>query len=394
MTSTDAPGDDTAPDAASSSAAAPAAPPAAPGPPPPTGAPRDSVPPAAAFPPAPRKRRRLGFILGLSLGGFGVLLIAAVSIVVGVLSAQHAPSASVDRFLNALEKGHARAAVAQLSPAPIASTTLMKDSVYEHVTNRVTRHQILSTTTHGSRSVVTVRLTTKSGSFRQAFTLVTHRKAFLWDVWTVDGSSFPVIQLVAELPKGLGVTMDDVEIQKEESDFDAYLALPGDYTFALDGDTSLVTTSARSVTVRSFTGNHSVTLQPRLTDDGVAAARAVVDAFLDSCVAQPVLAPTGNCGFAIINDEPGVTVDNIQWSIKQRPVVEFGAWNDGVWDVKTDTAGSFEMNAEGHLGSAHGEVDGLIDDYDVQGFVAMVDADHLIFHSGYKGDDANTTPNA
>ena len=353
-----------------------------------------SADPAESSASAPRTRGRLGLILGLSLGGFGVLVIAAIGITVGVLSAQHAPGASVDRFLTAVEKGHPSAAIAQLSPAPIANTSLMKNSVYEHVTDRVTRHQILSTTTHGSRSVVTVRLVTKRGSFTQAFRLVTHRKALIWDVWTVDGSSFPVIQLIAELPKGLGVTMDDVEIQKETSDFDAYLALPGDYTFAFDGDTSLVTASARTVTIRSFTDQATVTLQPRLTDDGVAAARAAVDAFIDSCVAQRVLAPTGNCGFEIINDEPGVTIDHIQWSIKQRPVVEFGAWDDGVWRVKTDTAGSFEMNAEGHLGSAHGEVDGLIDDYDVRGYIAMVDADHLIFNSGYEGDNANRTPNA
>jgi hypothetical protein len=357
-------------------------------PPPPVGAPRDVTPPAP-----PRTRGRLGLILGLSLGGAGVLIIAALVSVFAVLSAQHAPSASVDRFLTALEKGHSTAALAQLSPAPTANHALVDDAVYEHVTNRVTKHRILSTTTHGSRSVVTARLMTKSGSFTQTFTLVTHKKSLLWDIWTVDGSAFPVIHLADDRPKNLNVTVDGVAIQKDGSQLDEFVALPGTYRFAVDGDTSLVTADAHSVTIGSFEARKSVTLQPRLTNDGIAKAREAVDAFLDACIAQPVLAPVGNCGFEIINDEPNVSIDGIQWSIKQRPVVEFAAWQDGAWTVKTDTAGSFEMNAEGHLGSAHGEVGGIIDDYDVQGYVSLDDSGRLVFTSDYKGDDANT-PNA
>lgn len=372
-------------------------------PPPPSGAPRDVVPPAPptapdavaslATPEPQRPRRRLGLILGLALGGAGVLVIAAVAIVAAVLTAQHAPSASVDRFLTAVEKGHATAAIAQLAPAPTANKSLVDDAVYERVTNRIVRHQIISAVTHGSRSIVTARLTTASGSFTQSFHLVTHRKSLIWDTWTVDGTAFPVIHLSDARPQGLDATVDGIGIQKDGSQLDEFVALPGTYAFAVDGDTSLVTADARSVTITSFAGRKSVTLQPHLTSDGVTAAHAAVDAFLDGCVAQTVLAPVGDCGFEIINDEPNVSIDGISWSMKQRPVVEFGTWQDGAWQVTTDTAGSFEMNAEGHLGSAHGAIYGIIDDYDVQGYVSFDDSGHLVFTSEYKGDDANT-PNA
>ena len=416
----DGPADDTAATPAdpteppSPAAAPPAAAPTEPSneapaaPPPPVGAPIDDRPPAAtamddgpdtasvapAAPvAAPRPRGRLGLILGLSLGGAGVLVVAALGIVFAVLSAQYAPSASVDRFLTALEKGHAAAAVAQLAPAPTANKALVADAVYDHVTDRIAKHQVLSTTTHGSRAVVTVRLTTRSGSFTQEFTLVTRKKSLVWDVWTVDGSAFPVIHLADARPKALQATMDGVTIQRDGSELDEFLALPGSYRFAVDGDTSLVTADAHTVRIGSFEGRKSVTLQPHLTPDGVTQAHAAVDAFLDACLAQSVLAPVGDCGYEVINDEPRVSIDSIVWSMKQRPVVEFGAWEDGYWAVKTDTAGSFEMNAEGHVGSAHGEVEALIDDYDVQGYVSFDESGHLAFTSGYRGDDANT-PNA
>lgn len=384
-----------------------AVPPVSPSPPPPpVGAPRDVVAPpalseAAAVaraepqpPTEPRRRRRLGLILGIALGG-AVLLIAVTAVVVALLSAQRAPSASVDRFLNAIEKGHSSAAVAQLSPSPIGSRALVADDFYDHQANRITKHQILSTTTHGSHSVVRVRITTEKGSFTQAFNLVTHRKSFIWDIWTVDGTSFPVIDLADPRPDGVGVTVNGTTIQNNGDEFDTFVVLPGAYRFAPDADNSLVTTDTHTVTIGSFEGHPSVTLQPRLTSDGITQARAAVDAFLDACLAQPVLAPTGNCGFEIINDEPGVTIDSITWSMKQRPVVEFGAWDNGAWEVKTDTAGSFEMNGEGHLGSAHGEVDALIDDYDVHGYVALDEHGHFVFGSDYKGDDDNSgQPNA
>jgi len=346
-------------------------------------------------PTGPRRRSRLRLILGLSLGGAGLLLIAAATVVVALLTTQHAPSASVDRFLDTVEAGHSSAAVAQLSPSPIGSRALVQDDFYDHQTNRITKHQILSTTTHGSHSVVRARIVTKKGSFTQAFTLVTHRRSFIWDVWTIDGTSFAVIDLADPRPDGVRVTVNGTAIQKNSEEFDAFVVLPGAYRFAPDVDDSPVTMDTQTVTIGSFESHPSVTLQPRLTSDGITQARAAVDAFLDACLAQHVLAPTGNCGFEILNDEPNLTIDSITWSIKQRPVVEFGAWDNGVWEVKTDTAGSFEMNGEGHLGSAHGEVDGLIDDYDVYGYVALDHDGHFVFGSGYKGDDGNSDqPNA
>ena len=341
-------------------------------------------------PPAAKRRRRLGLILGLSFGGFAVLIVAALGITYALLSAHYAPSASVERFLDLVVKGQSKEAVATLDPAPLDDPALVDDDVYAAAKHRVTSYQIESTKLNGHEAVVEVKLKTDAGSWTQRLDLVAENQFLVFDIWTVDGNSLPKVELDDGRPAGVAVTANGVQIQTDGVDSSTFFALPGDYRFAILSDSSLVEADAHDAQIGSFDQNKKVTLQLQLTDDGVTSARAAVDNFLEGCIAQPVLVPAGDCGYEVTDDPnyPNETLSDITWSIKQRPVVSFEPWQDGAWTAKTDTAGALEMDATFHSGREYGSAIAIFNSYDIQGFVELKDGS-LVFTSTYEGDAAN-----
>ena len=326
------------------------------------------------------------------VGGVAVLILAAVGIGYLVLAANYAPSASVGRFLDLVVKGRSTQAVAMLDPSPDGNPGLVDDEVYAAAKHRITKYQIESTKIRGDQAIVEVKLTTDAGSWKQRFDVVTARKFLLFDVWTVDGQSLPAIQLDDGRPDDVKVTANGVLIQTGGQQSTLYFALPGDYRFAIVSDSSLLKADSHDAQISTFDVTKKIALQLQLTDDGVASARAAVDSFLGACIAQPVLEPSGNCGYSVI-DQPGATLSNIIWSIKQQPVVSFEPWQDGGWTVKTDTAGSLEMDADFRTSREYGQAIATFDSYDIQGYVALDGSGALVFTSSYEGDAANQ-PNA
>jgi hypothetical protein len=330
----------------------------------------------------PRRSTRRRILL-LVLVGVGVLAIAGLGTAYGLLSAHYAPSTSVTAFLDQVVKGRSAEAVKLMSPAPQGNAGLVSDDVYGSAKHRVTSYKIESTKTHGSHAEVTVRLHTDSGSWMQRFELVAGGHQLLWDVWTVDGGNLPKITLDDSRPTGVTITANGVAIQKDNSQYNEFYTLPGTYTFAVESDNSLVAADSHSAAIHSMSGGRNVKVQLRfrLSDDGIAAARNAVDQFLDGCLAQAALAPTGECGFYVENDPTG-TISNILWSITRRPVVSFGDWDQDGWTAKTDTAGVFEMDGTYRGSQGHGDVSALFTSYDVQGYVALKDG-KIVFHSTY-----------
>jgi hypothetical protein len=352
-----------------------------------------AAPPVTAPPPATaplKPRRRLRLILGLSIGGFAVLVIAALGITYAVLSADYAASASVDRFLTLVVKGQSSEAVKTMDPAPVDDDALVDDDVYASAKHRITSYKIESTKITGHKAVVEVKLKTDSGAWEQSFDLVTSHKFLLFDAWTIDGGSLPTIDLTDDRPDGVSVTANGVQIQKNGLADSTFFALPGDYRFAIVSDSSLVKADSHDAQITTFDHNKKVELQVQLTDDGVTSARAAVDTFLNGCISQEVLVPDGDCGYEVTNDPnfPNETLSNILWSIKQRPVVSFDAWEEGGWTVKTETAGVLEMDADFKDARYYGTAIALFNSYDIQGYVEFSN-DTLVFKSTYEGDSAN-----
>jgi hypothetical protein len=354
----------------------------------------DSVGDASAAEPTPAPRRKLGRILGLSIGGFVVLVIAALGITYAILSANYAPSAAVDHFLSLVVKGQSSEAVATLNPAPLDDDALVDDDLYAEAKHRISSYKIESTKVTKNEAVVEVKLKTDAGSWTQRFNLVTSQRVLLFDVWTVDGNSLSKIRLDDDRPSEVTVTANGVQIQRAGELTTTFFALPGDYRFAIVSDSSLVKADSHAVQVTSFGQKKTVALQVQLTADGVSSARTAVDAFLDACVSQTVLSPTGNCGYEVTDNPnyPNETLSNIQWSIKQRPVVSFDSWQDDGWTVKTDTAGALEMEADFRDGREYGTAVALFGSYDIQGYIQLKDG-ALVFVSTYEGDAGNE-PNA
>jgi hypothetical protein len=321
-------------------------------------------------------------------------VIGGLGIGYAVLSANYAPSASVDRFLSLVVKGQSTEAVATLDPAPLDDAALVDDDLYTATKHRITSYKIESTKITKSSAVVEVKLKTDTGSWTQRFNLVTAHRFLLFDVWTVNGDSLSTVSLDDDRPDGVTVSANGVQIQKNGDHSTIFFALPGDYRFSIVGDGSLVKADGHDAQITSFDQKKTVALQVQLTDDGISKARTAVDDFLNACVSQTVLAPVGDCGYEVTSDPnfPNVIVSNISWSIKQRPVVSFDPWEDDGWTVKTDTAGALEMDADIREGRAYGSEVAFFGAYDIQGYIQLKDG-ALVFVSTYEGDAGNE-PNA
>ncbi|MFW8745173.1 hypothetical protein, partial [Mesorhizobium japonicum] len=274
----------------------------------------------------------------------------------------------------------------QLSPRPMGLDTFIQDSTYATLPDRVTRYAILSTSTSGGTAVVTARMTTAAGSWNQRFYLHprSHRLV-LWQVWAIDGSQFSAIHVGDSAPPGTGLTLDDAR-SSSVADENGYIALPGTYHLTSTTGSPLVATQSVTVKVTSFQLSYDAGITGMLNDAGQAKARAAVAAFEDACVQQEVLAPTGGCGYYIIDDHQ-YTVKSVHWTIDKRPDVSFGAYRDGGWDVHTDATGTFVMDALITDGSRYGVSEAVVDDYTVRGYVEPDGNDGLRFISDYSDGD-------
>jgi hypothetical protein len=327
----------------------------------------------------------------MSLGGAAVLLIAAGITAYLLIAAAHSPSAAVSRFLDLVEKGRSHEAVEVLSPAPDAALDLVDDDIYSATKHRITHYDILGTRTDGGSAQVRVRITTDRGSTTETFDLLSAHRIPVFSDWTVDGTSLPVIELHSDRPSDVDVTVNGHPVDTDKGTLTSYVALPGVYRFGIQSDTdTFVTADTHDVSIASLgDGTKSAELDVRLTSDGIAKARAAVDAFLAACTSQATLSPKGDCGLAVTPPTDGSTVSNIRWSIKRRPVVSFDTWEDGGWTVKTDTAGSIEMDADFRNAYGFGEGFAVFDPYDVEGYIDVADDGTLEFTSGYEGDAGN-----
>ncbi len=316
------------------------------------------------------RRLRLLLIIG---GGVLAALLATVGILYAVLAAQRTPHAVVESFLTALVDGDPAAAADLLAAQPTGNPVLLSDAAVPAASDRLTGFTVVSTTTDDERTTVTVEIEQAGETDTVDLPLVlVRRDGGILDVWRIHPEALPTVYVTYPRPEGMELTVNGTPFGMLAGAFEVDVpAFPGTYVFEPRGGTDSYDAEPTSVTVR-FGSDGTAALPVRLTEAGEAAARAAVNAHLDACLAQPVLAPVGDCGFWVIDD--GATYTNIRWTLLARPTVTFGDYTDrGGWAVLPETPGSMRFDADYSLPGESGTAEAVFDAYEQAGVITGFD---------------------
>jgi hypothetical protein len=332
-------------------------------------------PSSPAHPPQqPRRRSRTGLIVGISIAAAVVVLGGAGLAVAGAsISSSLAPDRQVVEFLQDLVDGRAEAALAVMGEKP---SGLLTDEAYTSSANHITDFSVGKPKTTGDTSTVTAKITQGGTSYTQEFTLSKSGKSFiLFDTWQLEPLSLGVVDVQVQGPAGLSVEIDGDAV--DEADGTTLRAFPGDYEVSVVDDDELfdaVPATASVVGLSDSAAGSVVTaaVTTTLTEAGVAAAQAAVDAYVDGCVAQQSLKPD-DCGFEA-RAQDGVTYSNIRWTLTVRPTYSFGGWAQNGWSVTTETGGTLDVVADSVDGAGRSGPSGTtISNYRPIGTVSVVD---------------------
>lgn len=338
--------------------------------------------PSTPAPPAPgdgtnpadtaAARRRIRLVLIIA-GSVFLALLATVGILYAVLAAQRTPQAVVESFLGSLVDGDPTAAAALLAVQPTGNPVLMSDATVPAPADRVTGFRVISATTEGERTTVIVDVDQAGETDTVELPLVlVRRDGGILDVWRIHPDVLPTVYVTYPRPDGMDLTVNGAPFGVLVGAFDVDVpAFPGTYVFEPEGGTDSYDAEPASVTVR-FGSDGTAALPVTLTAAGEESARAAVNAHLDACLAQPVLAPSGDCGFWIIDD--GATYTNIRWTMLARPTVTFGDYTDrGGWAVLPDAPGSIRFDADYSLPGESGTAEAVFDALELEGVITGFD---------------------
>lgn len=354
--------------------------------PPPGPSPVEPVPPVVntEIPAVPA--RRSGLRLGLIIGGAALIgIIAAAGITYAVIASQRTPEAAASTFLDELVAGDAAGAQRLLASIPSGNPVMLQPDTYAATTDTISGYTVIGSSTDGSASTVTVEIEQAGESYTQELSLsLLRRDLGVFDVWRVDASTLPTVYLTFARPEGMGLSVNGTDFGPMSGAFDVDIpALPGTYTFEPVGTTEFYSAEPVTITLRLDGPDSSTTaaLEVLLTEAGTAAAQAAVNAHLDGCLAQPVLAPGPNCGFGVIQDD--ATYTNIRWTLLSRPTVTFGAYRSDVgWAVIPSAPGSMRLDADYETTSEFGTAESVIDGFEQGGLIVSIGEDGVaVFES-------------
>lgn len=345
--------------------------------PPPGPEPAQPSPPVmrTQVPEVPRRRGRLR--AWLVIGGAALLaLVGGAAIAYAVVSAQRTPQAAATAFLDELVAGDAAGAQSLLASIPAGNPVLLQPDTYAAAEDRITGYTVLGSRTDGSTAAVEVEIEQGGERYTHDLSLALVRRDLgLFDVWRVSGDSLPTVYLTFARPDGMGLEVNGTEFGELSGDFELDMpALPGTYEFEPTGAGDYYGAEPVTVVLRLDGPESSTTvaLPVSLTDAGVESATAAVNAHLDACLAQPVLAPGPNCGFAAVQDD--ATYSNIRWTLVTRPGVTFGDYSSGQgWAVIPSSPGAMRFDADYETASESGTAESLIEGFEQSGFISSID---------------------
>ncbi|MBF4635392.1 hypothetical protein ITJ38_13335 [Agreia pratensis] len=292
------------------------------------------------------RRSRKGLIIGISIAAAVVILGGAGLAVAGAsISSSVAPDTQVKTFLQDLVDGRAESALEVMGEKP---SGLLTDDAYNASSNHITGFSVGKAKTTGDTATVTAKITQGGTSYTQEFELEKAGKTFVvFDVWQLQPLPLGAVDVQVQGPDGLAVQVDGNTV--EDADESGLRAFPGDYEVSVVDDSDLFDAAPATANVVGLSDAAAgsiatAAVTTTLTEAGTAAARAAVDAYVDGCVAQQSLAPTG-CGFQA-RAQDGVSYSNIRWTLTARPTYSIGDWAGNGWSVSTATAGTLDVVAD------------------------------------------------
>ncbi|KQO63638.1 hypothetical protein [Curtobacterium sp. Leaf261] len=290
----------------------------------------------------PKPRRRLGrkALVGIIGGAVALLLVIVLgSVGYATGSSQNAPERQVDAFLDALEHGHATAAL-KIAHVPTSGQPLLTDAVYAKATDTITAHRIVSTRTSDGTADVAVVLTQGGSPIPTTFHLVDKGSTgVFFTKWQLDVVALGSVKVHVEGPSGAKVTVAGKSVDPTSDDSTILSALPGTYDTAI-ADTKWYTGNAQAATVWGFaSGDGTADITTTLTDAGKQAATDAVNGWVDGCIASTDIQPA-NCSFYAYGESPDNTYSDQKWTLDTRPVVEVGDWTSRGWTMRTTTPGA------------------------------------------------------
>jgi hypothetical protein len=293
--------------------------------------------------------------LRAALIGGGVLLVLAAGAVTAfpVGSAAHAPAVPVAKFLNDLEAGKAREALALAHTPVTPADVLLTDSVYAHVKDRVAGFSMLRTQTSGDGAVVEARVRQSNGTSDVRFRLTrVGTDLLVFPRWAMRPMTLGRATAQLDAPADAKATVAGIPVPAQEGRV-TLEALPGDYPADIEATPYYTGQTGISVVI-GFARTTSTTadVEADLTAAGHASATQAVDAFVAACVASASPAPPG-CPIGLSNVSDFANWSNVVWTLVSSPTIVVGnAWeSDGDpeetgWMVDTTVPGSAQFSAD------------------------------------------------
>ncbi|WP_423921651.1 hypothetical protein ACPEEZ_01210 [Frigoribacterium sp. 2-23] len=303
-----------------------------------------------------QRKKRTRLLVGL-LGGGALLLILIIvgGILFATTAAKHTPEAAVREYLDSVKSGQIENAMKLDGTKPADGDVLLTDAAYKKAKVHISGYEIVATTESDGRATVQARVRQGGDSFPQTFVVDKGGKtAVFFDEWKLQPVALGTVDVQVGAPGDAGVTVDGQAVTPADGAL-SLKAFPGQYAVALTSEGGFYAADDTVAQVKGFgspTGQPAV-LEAKLTAEGVAAANAAVDAWVQGCVASPELAPPG-CTFTLINTDPTLTLTNQKWTLEAAPQYKIGDWEGSGWVVSSTVTGSvtFAANATNTAGQS------------------------------------------
>lgn len=223
---------------------------------------------------------------------------------------------------------------------------LLNDAAYSRITDRISTFTVQSPVTRGATTTVQAQITQGDRTYDRSFVVEKAGGLPFLPFWRLGRIEPDTVDLMVEGPAGIQYTVAGVKPQNMPLATGVTLrALPGTYPVEVVSKSANFDVPMSPITATPAGSAVSPTVfTARLSDDGQAAARTAINAWLDGCVASHDAVPA-DCPFGTFAETAGDTLSNVRWQLHTRPDVTIDpVWTTAGWEVES-TTGSISAQA-------------------------------------------------